>query len=101
MEEMIRMRPLAFFGAFAKAVDAPLRERFEGEAELVGELQRRERWRAEDLEPYRLNLAARGAHGGEQWVRRLQALLRGEVARPGASLRCEPETASPPPCRVG
>ncbi len=81
--KMIRVRPLAFFGAFAKAVDAPLRERFEGEGELVGELQRRERWRAEDLEPYRLQLAARGAHGGEQRVRRLQALLRGEVAPAG------------------
>jgi hypothetical protein len=81
--KMIRVRPLAFFGAFAKAVDAPLRERFEGEAGLVGEFQRRERWRAEDLEPYRLNLAARGAHAGEQRVRRLQALLRGEGAPAG------------------
>ncbi|WP_309893418.1 SEC-C metal-binding domain-containing protein [Archangium sp.] len=85
--KLIRVRPLAFFGAFAKAVDAPLRERFEGEAERVLELQRRERWRAEDLEPYRLNLAARGAHAGEQRVRRLQALLRGEVAPAGRVLK--------------
>ncbi len=81
--KLIRASPLAFFGAFAKAVDAPLRERFEGEAELVRELQRRERWRAEELEPYRLHLAAWGAHAGEQRVRRLQALLRGEVAPAG------------------
>ncbi|AKJ01440.1 SEC-C motif domain protein [Archangium gephyra] len=81
------MRPLAFFGAFAKAREAPLLERFEGEAVLVGELRRRERWRAEDLEPYRLNLSARGAHGAEQRVRRLQALLRGESPGPGSRLR--------------
>ncbi|HEX8438468.1 hypothetical protein [Archangium sp.] len=78
--KVLRVRPLAFFGAFAKAREAPLRERFEGEADLVWELQRRERWRAEDLEAYRLNLEARGAHGAEQRVRRLQALLRGESA---------------------
>ncbi|WP_233262259.1 hypothetical protein [Vitiosangium sp. GDMCC 1.1324] len=78
--KVMQVRPLAFFAAFAKALDAPLRERFEGEAELVGELQRREQWRAEDLEPYRLNLEARGATGAVQRVRRLQALLRGEAA---------------------
>lgn len=78
--KVIRVHPLAFYGAFAKALDAPLRERFEGEAGLVRELQRRERWRAEDLEAYRLNLEARGAHGAEQRVRRLQAFLRGEAA---------------------
>lgn len=76
--KLLVVRPLAFFGAFAKAREAQLRERFEGEAHMVAELQRRERWRAEDLEPYRLNLEARGAHGAEQRVRRLQALLRGE-----------------------
>ncbi|WP_073566476.1 SEC-C metal-binding domain-containing protein [Archangium sp. Cb G35] len=85
--KVLLMRPLAFFGAFAKARAAPLRERFEGEAVLVEELQRRERWRAEDLEPYRLNLAARGAHGAEQRVRRLQALLRGEAPVPGSRMR--------------
>jgi SEC-C motif-containing protein len=84
---VLLMRPLAFFGTFAKARTAPLRERFEGEAVLVDELRRRERWRAEDLEPYRLNLAARGAHGAEQRVRRLQALLRGEAPGPGSRLR--------------
>ncbi|HEX8820901.1 MAG TPA: hypothetical protein VF794_13320, partial [Archangium sp.] len=85
--KLLQVRPLAFFGAFAKAIGAPLRERFEGEAELVEELQRRERWHAEDLEPYRLNLSARGAHGAEQRVRRLQALLRGEVAPSGRAFK--------------
>ena len=80
--KVLQVEPLAFFGAFAEAREAVLRERFEGEAELVGGLQRRERWSAEDLEPYRLNLAARGAHGAEQRVRRLQALLRGEAPGP-------------------
>ena len=78
------VRPLAVYGAFAKAREAPLLERFEGEAVLVSELQRRERWRAEDLEPYRLRLAARDAHGAEQRVRRLQALLRGGAPTPGS-----------------
>ena len=78
---VLRTRPLAFFGAFAKAREMWLRERFDGEADLVHALQGRERWSAEDLEPYRLRLAAFGAHGAEQRVRRLQALLRGE--RPG------------------
>ena len=82
--KVMQVRPLAFFGAFAQALDAPLREHFEGEAHLVKELQGRERWRAEDLEPYRLNLEARGAHGAEQRVRRLQALLRGEEPPGGA-----------------
>ena len=81
--KVLVVRPVAFYGAFAKAREAPLLERFEGEAGLVGELQRRERWRAEDLEPYRLQLAARDAHGAEQRVRRLQALLRGEAPVPG------------------
>ncbi|HEX5754301.1 MAG TPA: hypothetical protein VFZ09_49415 [Archangium sp.] len=85
--KVLLMRPLAFFGAFAKARVAPLRERFEGEAALVDDLLRRERWRAEDLEPYRLNLAARGAHGAEQRVRRLQGLLRGEAPAPGSRMR--------------
>jgi hypothetical protein len=85
--KVLLMRPLAFFGAFAKARVAPLRERFEGEAVLVDDLLRRERWHAEDLEPYRLNLAARGAHGAEQRVRRLQALLRGEAPAPGSRMK--------------
>ncbi|WP_329732806.1 hypothetical protein [Archangium sp.] len=78
------VRPLAIYGAFAKAREAPLLERFEGEAVLVSELQRRERWHAKDLEPYRLRLAARDAHGAEQRVRRLQALLRAEAPAPGS-----------------
>jgi hypothetical protein len=85
--KVIQMLPLAFFGAFAKALDAPLRERFEGEADLVRELQRLQRWRAEDLEPYRLSLEARGEHGAEQRVRRLQAFLRGEAAPASVSLK--------------
>ncbi|HYO67335.1 MAG TPA: hypothetical protein VEU33_14760 [Archangium sp.] len=85
--KVLLMRPLAFFGSFAKARVAPMRERFEGEAVLVDELLQRERWRAEDLEPYRLNLAARGAHGAEQRVRRLQALLRGEAPAPGSRMK--------------
>jgi hypothetical protein len=79
--KVLQTRPLAFFGAFAKARELWLRERFDGEADQVHALQGRERWSAEDLEPYRLRLAAFGAHGAEQRVRRLQALLRGE--RPG------------------
>ncbi|MCY1082014.1 SEC-C domain-containing protein [Archangium lansingense] len=85
--KVLVVHPLAFYGAFAKAREAPLLERFEGEAGLVHELQRRERWRAEDLEPYRLHLAAREAHGAEQRVRRLQALLRGGVPTPGPVLK--------------
>jgi hypothetical protein len=81
--KILQVRPLAFFGAFAKAREAQLLERFEGEFDLVWELQRRERWSAEDLEPYRLNLEARGAHGAEQRVRRLQVLLRGKPAFSG------------------
>lgn len=85
--KVLLVHPLAFFGAFAKAREARLRERFEGEADLVAELQRRERWRAEDLEPYRLNLEARGAHGAGHRVRRLQALLRGEPPPARGGLR--------------
>ncbi|MCY1075423.1 SEC-C domain-containing protein [Archangium lansingense] len=83
----LQIRPLAFFAMFAKACEAQLLERFEGEAELVHELQRRERWSAEDLEPYRLKLAARDAHGAEQRVRRLQAVLRGEGPSRGTLFR--------------
>lgn len=85
--KVLQVRPMAFYGAFAKALDAPLRERFEGEADLVRELQRRERWRAEDLEAYRLNLEARDAHGAARRVRRLQALLRGEAAPAGPGFK--------------
>ncbi len=76
--KVMEMRPLAFFGAFAKANETWLRERFAGESDLVHELRWRESWSAEDLEPYRLRLEAFGAHGAAQRVRRLQALLRGE-----------------------
>lgn len=76
---IFRFHPLALFGAFAKAQELPLlHERFEGETSLVAELQRRETWRAEDLEPYRMCLEARGAHRAMQRVARLQAWLRGE-----------------------
>jgi hypothetical protein len=71
-------RPVVFFGAFARAREAVLSERFTGEAEWVHTLRRRERWRAEDLEPYRLRLESVGAPAAARCVRRLQAHLRGE-----------------------
>ncbi len=80
--KVLLARPLAFFGAFSKAREALLVERFEGEAGLVTELQGRAWWRPEDLEPYRLHLEARGAHGAVQRVRRLQAWVRGHPTPP-------------------
>ncbi len=85
--KILQVRPMAFYGAFAKARAAPLFERFEGEADLVWTLQGRERWSAEDLEGYRLHLDAHGAHGAAQRVRRLQALLRGESAPAGPGFK--------------
>ena len=70
-------RPLAFFGAFAKAPETWLRERFVGEMDWVQALRARESWRAEDLEPYRRKLEALGAHAAQRCVGRLQAHLRG------------------------
>ena len=53
--KVLLSRPLAFFGAFAKAREAQLRERFEGEAELVGAKGARPRvlrvWPPEPLAP--------------------------------------------------
>ncbi|ATB35476.1 SEC-C motif domain protein [Cystobacter fuscus] len=76
-------RPVAFFGAFARAREAVLLERFAGEAEWVHALRRRERWRPEELEPYRLRLEAVGAPEAARCVRRLQAYLRGETPAGG------------------
>ncbi|ATB30655.1 SEC-C motif domain protein [Melittangium boletus DSM 14713] len=80
-------RPVAFFGAFAKAREAFLRERFAGESDWVHLLQRREHWRAEDLEPYRLRLESLGASGAARCVGRLQAWLRGEVPEGGGDFK--------------
>ncbi|HEX8538771.1 MAG TPA: hypothetical protein VF664_14975, partial [Cystobacter sp.] len=60
-----------------------LLERFTGESEWVHALRRRERWRPEELEPYRLRLEAVGAPEAARCVQRLQAHLRGEAPAGG------------------
>ncbi|OJH35148.1 hypothetical protein BON30_39490 [Cystobacter ferrugineus] len=81
--KVLVVRPVTFFEAFARAREAVLIERFAGEAEWVHELRRRERWRPEELEPYRLRLEAVGAPEAARCVQRLQAHLRGETPAGG------------------